>query len=32
MDKYTKQELIGQKLLVGFEGKEIDNYGLPDDT
>ncbi|MBR2603464.1 MAG: glycoside hydrolase family 3 protein [Bacilli bacterium] len=26
MDKYTKQELIGQKLLVGFEGKEIDNY------
>lgn len=26
MDKYTKKELIGQKLLVGFEGKEIDNY------
>lgn len=26
MDKYTKQELIGQKLLVGFEGKEIDKY------
>ncbi len=26
MEKYTKQELIGQKLLVGFDGKEVDQH------
>lgn len=26
MEKYTKEELIGQKFLVGFDGKKVDEY------